>query len=85
MARFHYVLLVCAILIAFQSSLVAAEGQRDSSISGALTGFNFRDYYDNNWDNTSSWVAMTKCYSTPGYPPAYSWNTQLWHVYRNST
>lgn len=60
-------LVVLAVWFAVLLGLAApalAENGRQSYMYDVYTGFKFREYYDNNSDNASSYVFMANCRAT---------------------
>lgn len=68
------------VLVVVSMAPVHAEGSRTSSMYEVLTGFKLRNYWDNGWDGTASWVCLSGCYVTnPNLPIPYRGTTR-YHV-----
>lgn len=76
-----YVLMVVALGLALAGP-TAAEGARYSSVDGVFSGFNYRNYDDNNSDGVYSETELGNCRAYNAAPDAFSYATiDLWRVY----
>ncbi|MGC4191675.1 MAG: hypothetical protein QM589_11035 [Thermomicrobiales bacterium] len=74
-------LMLALMLLMSAVSLVHAEDARYSRMYDVLPGFNFRNFYDNNWDSVSTWSYLGGCGgANPNYW-VYPISLSLWRVY----